>query len=251
MDDFIQELHDDMFGAVSADPGTFYVPVYQSRTPLAKDEEGNPIVGQTAMIEEEIKKALSGLEAKNGKCGIAVVVMLPDVEGESVNSAAPAMRLIAKVRVIENRLVNEGPTGTGMTSSLLCMHLLQVLNRRSFRGRSALYPDLKRMIAEIPLPDGESCHELTLIQNVSPDVLQKVATPTVAQEGAAIALACITAGASLWYTLDGTFPGSGNAAATLYAAPITLAPGVHQMRVCAQKEDMQASNDLIAEITIE
>lgn len=250
MDDFIQELHDDLFGALSADEGMLYVPVYQSRTPLAKDAEGNPIVGQTAMIEEEIKKALSGLEAKNGKCGIAVVVMLPDVEGESVNSAAPAMRLVAKMRVIENRLVNEGSTGTGITSSLLCSHLLQVLNRRSFRGRSALYPDLKRMIVEVPLPDGESCHELTLIQNVTPDALPKVATPTVTQESAAIVLGCTTAGASLYYTLDGSFPGSGNAAAALYAAPITLEPGMHSMRVCAQKEGMQASNDLVAEITI-
>nr|WP_246438234.1 chitobiase/beta-hexosaminidase C-terminal domain-containing protein [Prosthecobacter vanneervenii] len=107
------------------------------------------------------------------------------------------------------------------------------------------------MITEIPLPDGENCHELTLIQHVTPDALVKVSTPTVTQEGAAIALTCTTAGASIYYTLDGTFPGSGNAAASLYTAPISLESGIHQMRVCAQKDGMQASNDLIAEITIE
>ena len=249
--DYIQELHDDLFGALSADPGLFHVPVYQSRTPLQRDEDGNPVVGQTAMIEEQIKSALAGLEKKNGKAGIAVVVLLPEVEGESVKSAAPAMRLIAKVRIIENRMTNEGADGAGITASRLAMHVLQVLNRRSFAGRNALYPDLKRMIAEIPLPDDERCHEVTLIQNVTPDTLAKVATPTVAQVAGQITLACTTAGAAIWYTLDSSFPGSGNPAATLYAEPITLEAGEHSMRVAAQHEGMQASNDLIAEITIE
>lgn len=250
MDDFIQELHDDVFGALSADPGMLYVPVYQSRTPMPKDADGNPIVGKTMMIEEQIKKALSGLELKNGKSGIACVVLVPDAEGESVNSAAPAMKLVAKVRVIENRLVNEGPTGTGITASLLSMHVVQMLNRRSFRGRNALYPDLKRMIVEIPLPNDERCHEITLYQFVTPGCLPKVATPVVSEADGQITLSCTTPGAQIWYTLDGTFPGSGNAAAVLYAAPLTLASGSYTLRACAQNADSQASNDSVSDITI-
>lgn len=248
--DYIQELHDDIFGALSADAGLYYVPVYQSRTPLQRDGDGNPIVGQSAQIEEQIKSALAGLEKKNGKAGLAVVVMLPDVEGESVNSAAPAMKLIAKVRIIENRMTNEGAEGTGVTSSKLSTHVLQVLNRRSFRGRNALYPDLKRMINEAPLPNDERCHEVTLIQTVSPEMLGKVTAPTISEDGGQIALACVTAGASIYYTLDGSFPGSGNASAILYEAPFSLEPGTHSMRLAAQKAGMQASDDLSAEITL-
>lgn len=249
--DYIQELHDDLFGALSADPGMEHVSVYQSRTPLQRDAQGDPILGQSDQIEEMVKNALAGTEKKNGKAGLAVVVLLPDVEGESVNSAAPAMRLIAKVRVIENRMTNEGAGGTGIPASKLSLHVLQVLNRRSFRGRNALYPDLKRMISEIPLPNDERCHEVTMIQNVMPESLAKVATPTVAQAAGQITLACTTAGAAIYYTLDGSYPGSSGLSGQLYTTPISLDPGMHSMRVAAQKAGMQASDDLSAEITIE
>lgn len=251
IDDFIQQLHDDVFGALSSDPGFMYVPVYQSRTPLTVDGEGNPVMGQSQQIEEMIKSALAGMEKKNGKAGLACVVMLPDVKGESVNSAAPAMHLIIKVRIIENRLTNEGVDGTGITASKLSLHVVQMLNRRAFRGGNALYCDLKSMVQEVPLPDDEKAHECVFIQNITPEALPKVATPTISAAGTLITLACTTAGSAIYYTLDGGYPGSGNAAVLTYAGPFNLAAGVHQIRAAAEHAGMQASNDLSAEITIE
>lgn len=250
IEDFIQQLHDDVHGALSSDPGFLYVPVYQSRTPLALDGDGNPVVGQTEMIDEQIQNALAGMEKKNGKAGIACVVMLPDVKGESVNSAAPAMKLSIKVRVIENRLVNEGADGTGTTASQLCLHLVQVLNRRAFRGGNALYADISKMIEEVALPGDEKVHEATFIQSVMPEPLAKVLEPSIATAGDTITLSCATSGAAIRYTLDGSFPGSGNADALLYTAPFQLATGVHRVRIAAQKAGMQGSNDLLAEITV-
>lgn len=251
IDDFIQQLHDDVYGALSSDPGFTHVPVYQSRTPLSLDNEGNPILGQSEQIQEMIKSALAGMEKKNGKAGLACVVMLPDVKGESVNSAAPAMQLNIKVRLIENRLTNEGTDGTGITASKLALHVVQVLNRRSFRGGNALYCDLKNMVQEVPLPDDEKVHECAFIQHITPDALPKVATPTITAAGSLITLACTTAGAAIYYTLDGSYPGSGNADVLTYADPFTLASGDHRLRAAAEHADMQASNDLSAEITIE
>jgi hypothetical protein len=269
IDDFIQQLHDDVSGALSSDPGFTYVPVYQSRTPLELDNGGNPIMGQSQQIEEMIKSALAGMEkfiartpgqtedewkiacATSGKAGLACVVMLPDVKGESVNSAAPAMQLIIKVRLIENRLTNEGVGGTGITASKLALHVVQVLNRRAFRGGNALYCDLKAMVQEVPLPDDEKAHECVFIQNITPDALPKVATPTISAAGTLITLACTTAGSAIYYTLDGGYPGSGNAAVLTYTEPFTLAAGDHRLRTAAEHEGMQASNDLSAEITID
>lgn len=251
IDDFIQQLHDDVYGALSSDAGFTYVPVYQSRTPLELDNEGNPIVGQSQQIEEMIKSALAGLEKKNGKAGLACVVMLPDVKGESVNSAAPAMQLHIKVRIIENRLTNEGVGGTGITASKLALHVVQLLNRRAFRGGNALYCDLKAMVQEVPLPDDEKAHECAFIQNITPDALPKVATPTISAAGTLITLSCTTSAAVIYYTLDGGYPGSGNAGVLTYAAPFNLAAGVHPLRTAAEHEGMQASNDLSAEITLD
>jgi hypothetical protein len=251
IDDYIQQLHDDVWGALSSDPGFLFVPVYQSRTPLTLDSEGNPVLGQSQQIEEMIKSALAGLEQKNGKAGLACVVMMPDVKGESVNSAAPAMQLIIKVRLIENRLTNEGVGGTGITASKLALHVVQVLNRRAFRGGNPLYCDLKNMVQEIPLPDDERAHECAFIQNITPDALPKVATPTISAVGTLITLACTTAGAAIYYTLDGGYPGSGGISGQLYTAPLTLAAGMHRLRIAAEHEGMQASNDLSAEITLD
>lgn len=250
IDDLIQQLHDDAHGALSSDPGFHYVPVYQSRTPLALDGDGNPIVGQGDMIEDQIKAVLAGLESKNSKSGIACVVLLPDVQGESVNSAAPALKLMLKVRVIENRLINETTDGTGIAASKLCLHLLQVLNRRAFRGGNALYADINKMIEEVALPGDVKIHEVHFIQNVMPEPLPKVNDPTVSAAEGVVTLACATSGAAIYYTLDGSFPGSGNTAATLYATPFPLDAGVHHLRAAAEKTAMQASNDLAAAITV-
>ncbi len=268
IEDYIQQLHDDVYGALTSDPGLRYVPVYQSRTPLQVDAEGAPIVGQTEMIDEMIQQGLSGLEkyvartpgqseedwraacAADGKAGIACVVMLPDVKGESVNSVAPAMKLMQRVRVIENRLVNESASGTGITASKLCLHIVQLLGRRAFRGGNALYSDLGKMVEELALPGDERAHECVFIQHLSPAALAKVVDPTVSAAAGEITLACATAGAAIYYTLDGGFPGSGNPAALLYAEPFTLAPGTHRLRFAAAHADMQASNDLVAELTV-
>ena len=250
IDDFIQNLHDDAFGALSSDAGFVYVPVYQSRTPLPADSDGNPIVGATMLIEEKIQQALNGLDAKNGKSGIAVIVMLPSVKGESANSAAPAMRLHLAIRIVENRLVNESTGGTGITSSRLALHIIQVLNRRAFRGGNPLYADIANMVNEVALPGDLKVHECAFIQNVTPDTLPKVIDPSVSSAGNAITLACSTADASLYYTLDGSFPGSANAAAQAYTAPFTLDPGIYSLRFAAEKSGMQASNDLFATLTV-
>lgn len=250
IDDYIQQLHDDVNGALSSDPGFMYVPVYQSRTPLTLDNEGSPVMGQSQQIEEMIKSALAGMEKKNGKAGLACVVMLPDVKGESVNSAAPAMQLTIKVRIIENRMTNEGVDGTGITASKLSLHVVQVLNRRAFRGGNPLYADLKGMVQEIPLPDDEKAHECAFIQNVTPDVLRKVATPTAAWADGHLTLSCTTAGAAIYYTVDGSYPGSGGLSGQLYTAPLDLVPP-YSLRTAAEHEGMQASDDLLAEITLD
>jgi hypothetical protein len=128
--DYLQLIQDDVWALLSSDPGLIFVPVFRSRTPLEKDADGQPLVGQTMMIEERIQQALGGLESKNGKCGIVCIVMLPDAVPMSSNSVGPTMDYTIIVRVAENRLVNESDNGTGISSGRLATHVMQLLHRR-------------------------------------------------------------------------------------------------------------------------
>jgi hypothetical protein len=64
-----------------------------------------------------------------------------------------------------------------------------------------------------------------------------------------ITLTCATSGAAIYRTLDGSYPWSGNAQATLYAAPFAVASAA-LLRAVAHKTGMVASDAAAADITI-
>lgn len=250
IEDHIQNLADDIYGVLNADEGLYYVPVFRSRTPLPMDEEGNPIPGQSAVINDQIEDSLAGVKAKNGKSGIAVVVMLPEVDPESENSLGPSLRLMPRVRIIEDRLINESGTGTGISSSRLALHIAQVLHRRCFRSFGTLFVDPKKMIEEVSLPDDRQVHEVMLVCSIHVDTVLKVRSVQIANEGGAITLTTGTPDAEIWYTLNGGWPAEGSEGAVEYTGPLTPEPGSYTLRAAAYKAGMQASDDLWAEITI-
>ena len=55
----------------------------------------------------------------------------------------------------------------------------------------------------------------------------KVATPTFSETDLTVTLACATEGASIYYTLDGSWPGASDStgAATLYTVPVSVTIG--------------------------
>jgi hypothetical protein len=74
----------------------------------------------------------------------------------------------------------------------------------------------------------------------------KVARPTIspAEGGAApqtVTLACATAGAAIWYTTDESLPTPGNASATQYSAPFSVAAAA-TLRVAAYKSALLPSD---------
>lgn len=248
-DDHIQNLQDDIYFTLLGDAELAGVSVFRRRTPLPRDEDGNVVAGDSVMIDDKLDQVLAGVAERGGKVGAAIIVMLPDVKLESIQNAALPMTLKAKVRVVENQLFNEGENGTGVSSSQLALHVMQYLHRRAFRGGNTLRLDRDKPVEEVPLP-GHIVHEINMDWSQVLEAIAKVATPVIAQAGGAITLSCATVGATIRYTLDGSFPGSGNAQAVIYSAPFTPAPGSYVLRVSAEKADMQPSDDELADITI-
>jgi hypothetical protein len=247
-EDIIQQFQDDVWGLLTNEPGYRHIPVYRSRTPLEKDENGEPIVGQTLMIEESIEEALAGMQPKDGKAGIVAIVMMPDARPVSAESPGPSLELTLIIRFIENRLVNEGELGTGIAASRLGLHTMQVLQRRALRGSYAIRPAERNVLEEISLPDDRKAHELrmTITRGLVP--LSKVARPAVSIDTGVMTVTCATANALIYWSADSSWPGPLNPKSWLYTLPVDL-NGSTEVRVVAYDFDeaMQPSDDVIKE----
>lgn len=248
IDDFIQQLQDDQYFALLSDAELADVFICRRRTPLARDGNGDPIVGDTVSIEDKLNEVLAGTAERNGKNGVGIIVMLPDVKLESSQSSSLPLVLRSKIRVVENQLFNESSNGTGLTASRLALHVAQLMQRRAFRSGNALRCDPAKAVEEISLP-GYNVHEVNVEYTRYTNTRPKVATPSAAQTGDSVTLTCITSGARIYYTLDESFPGSGNTDATLYTEPFDVADG-DVLRFAAEADDHQASDDVIADIAV-
>lgn len=243
-EDLLQETQDDVWGLLTNEPGLLYVPVYRSRTPLEKDSDGNPIVGQSMMIEEQIEQVLGGLAQKNGKGGIVCIVMMPDAKPYG-DGTGEALELTVIVRIIEDRMINEGDTGTGITSAQLMQHLKQVLNRRALRGSYVMRPAERGAMEEISLPDDRKANELRMTLTRSAERLAKVARPLVSIDTGVMTASCTTVDAAIWWSGDSSWPGPQNAASWLYENPVVLSDEITEVRVVAYEPTMQPSDDVL------
>lgn len=248
-EDFIQQLQDDQFHALMGDAEIAGVSIFRRRTPLAVDAEGNVVVGDTVAIDDQLNNVLAGITQRNGKTGAAIIVMLPDVKLESAQNMTLPIILKWKLRTVENQMFNESTGGTGLASSRLALHVAQFMQTRAFRGGNPLRCDPAKAIEEVTVP-GYIVHEINGECTVRVALRPKCANPTVANDAGTLTLACSTAAAQIYYTLDQGYPGSGNTAALLYAGPITLTPGSYTLRAAAEADGMQASDDVYAEITV-
>lgn len=246
--DYFQQIQDDVWAILSNDEGFMFVPVYRARTPLEKDDSGEPVVGRSNMIEEHIEQALGGMAFKGGKCGIVAIVMLPDVQPVSAQSQGPAMEFTVIVRIIEDRLFNESDTGTGISSARMALHTVQLLNQRSILGLHGLAVDAQKMLEEISLPEDRKAHEVRLKVSLSPQLLPRVDKPVVTQAAGDITLTCSTPDSVIYYTTDGSFPGPVNPTAVIFENYLD-ASTVQRLRVAAYAAGMQCSNDV--SVTVE
>lgn len=250
-------LMDDVYHFLKSDALMADVALFRSRTPLARDTDGNPIPGDGTMIEDQIDQALAGITETNSKAGLAVLVMMPDVMDEdSADSPTPLAKLEMKIRVIENRLINESDLGTGISATAMANHVWAALHYRPIGGRGHPLP-AQRVIEESTLPNDTRAADVTLFypaQGLTAPV--RCAQPTVTEDAGLITLACATSGASIYYMAETVadlagYPGSGNPAAAPYTAPFTLSPGTWILRAGAEKAGHSPSWDLCAEITVE
>jgi chitobiase/beta-hexosaminidase-like protein len=179
-----------------------------------------------ADIQSEINTALGPLNGQNGKTGLVLNVLTPTADVNFENVFGPFfddIRIV--VRVIENVPVNKDPnTGTHVPAADAAETICNLLHL--FQPESANGPVLARKPSIALRHDPQyriyECRFKTSGGLTS--VLPQAAMPVIAESSGTVTLTCATAGAAIFYTLDGSNPSPRNG--TFYTAPFTPGTGL-------------------------
>lgn len=196
---------------IQSDPLFAYVPVFTERI---KD------------IQSEINQALGPLNGQSGKTGLVAIILTPTADVHHENVFGPFFDEIKiVVRIIENVPVNQDPnTGTNVAAADAAEKICGLLHL--FQPDSANGPVVARRpsieLGHDPNNLSYDCHFKTCggLTAAPP----QVATPIITANSGQITLTCATAGAAIFFTLDGSNPSPRNG--TFYTAPFTPGTGL-------------------------
>jgi len=200
-DQLLETLQADVTALLMAVPGL-------ATATVLPDNEGD--------IEARVVRALGTLTTTGGKLGLCVVVLLPELEDAEKNLPGPVFGVKVEVQTLENVLFNRGTKGTGIRSSQAALRVLGALHHQVL-GTHTLYAD-KSPVNPVKVKTGHVSHAVTL--HLSLSGLQGPGKPLAVvpkMVDGELELACATAGSSIYYTTDGTYP---SPAANLYEGPI-------------------------------
>ena len=180
------------------------------------------------MTISDIQTALGTMNAAGQVVGLVATVLMPRLIPQQPNAPGPQYYVQYGVQVIDYPAVRSAVGGTGVTAETLCQRIRMVMqNWGTGRGQTLVFDGQN----EAPLNDEKKVSYIILLRrqgmDPNPGSCATVSiTPSNGPHGAsAITLACATAGALVYYTLDGTYPlpVANGGTAILYTGPISLA----------------------------
>lgn len=237
MPDLMQQAQLDIAARLNADTGFEFVPVLVNRP---RDAAG------AVMIRETLNKSLMGISKKNGKGGLAVMVLMPDGEVPNQDTPGPQVDLIHTVRIIEQPTFNEGANGTHISAEQCALNVLRLLHLWSL-GYGLLKAE-KKAIKEAPAPEGSIGYDVVLRQYVPMQARSLVQRPSITLADSLMTISCATAGAAIWWTQDGTLPTPANGTLYADAVDVSALPAATVIRAVSYKDGLSASD--VAQITL-
>ena len=163
---------------------------------------------------------------RNGRSGLSVLVGMPALIVEHPDVPEPDLTVRLPVRVHELRDTNMTPnTGTMIPCETAAAQVLRTLHPLAIEGLCELYAErvFTKPVEEF---EGIVSYEVLFKGRLPLASLPRTALPQINDDGVGnVTLVNVTAGAAIYYTTDGTFPGQGNGGAPIYREPFFMATG--------------------------
>jgi hypothetical protein len=211
MSDLLLSLQQDLLDKLNSESWFYYISVVSLRQQV---------------IRQEIERRLPHLTAKNGCKGCGVIINMPRIDALQPNLSAPQGDILVAIDVIEQPEINFNPGGTMLTAEETARAIRATLHQFAIEGKILLYQD-KKAIEPLDHLDYPGClgYRVHLRGRMSELPQPKCVVPAISESGGLVLLTTTDVGASIYFTTDGSFPGSSNAAALSYTGPFAVASG--------------------------
>lgn len=192
---------------------------------------GVPVLLQLKGItERDVAQAISTANQSNGLVGSVVIVLMPTLLAQDPDAPGPRYNAVYKIQVIDWPVMRrQAVGGTEASADEISDRVREIVHRFTMgRGQSIYFGGMEPEI----VPDGKVSYVLRFKRVGADAPPVSVASVGIAPAGpgpATVTLTCATAGAAIWYTVDGSYPGSNRTAcptSTLYTGPFPVAAGV-------------------------
>jgi hypothetical protein len=205
-------------------------------------------------ISAEVQRAIGTVAAKSGKSGICAVVMPPMMDDDYGNVTVPALAPKYTVRILENPVINDGASGTQKSALAVAARIAAIFKLYQGQGKHSCFRPGKPFVVPVKDEVAPVAYDVVFSTQEQMLTMAKVVPPTILPAGGAViptsvTMGCATFGASIYYTTDGTYPGSGNTAATLYTGAISWTTAA-VVRIGAAKTGYIASDTIEVTFTL-
>ena len=195
-------------------------------------------------LDSEVNRALTGLAGRNGKGGASIEVLMPALKSALPDTAGPVCTLEQKFIVKEQPAVNQGANGTGLSLEQIAVNIAQTFQLFYLGGPMQGFYSAPEFYQYQAVPDDVSFLALavTLQATFTLTALTRTLAPAASAAAETVALTDQQPGGGsvIYYTINGSFPGSGNPNAVVYANPFTV-PGGATVRAAAYNGALQGS----------
>jgi hypothetical protein len=212
---------------------------------------GIPVLEQRLGItENDVSIAVSTANAQGGLVGTVAIVLMPRLRGTDPNAPGPRYIVRYPIQVIDWPVVRRQSVGGSQVSAEeACDRIRQILHGfNPLRSQGQLQFTFDS-VEPTQVKEGQVSYIVTfrrLGTDAPPTSCAAVGIyPSSGTGPLTVTLTCATPGASIYYTVDGTYPSSVNVApagtAQLYSGPFTAPQGA-TVRAAAQLSGYQQSN---------
>jgi hypothetical protein len=186
------------------------------------------------ITERDVALKIGTANQSNGLVGSVVIVLMPTLRGIDPNAPGPRYDAIFRIQIIDWPVMRRQQNGgTQKSADEVADRIREILHRFTMgRGQTIYFDGME----PVQVPDGKVSYVAKFKRTTADQPPQTPAAVGISpSSGSAspttpltITLTCATAGAAIWYTTDGSYPGSNPVAcptATKYTGPFVLSQG--------------------------